>query len=131
MTASTISMVKTLQLELPYPQGSGNHSVRHGGGRHYLTPEAKAYRAAILDIVNPRGKRVALTGPLKVDYLFAPPDLRVRDSCNALKVFKDALTLAGFWVDDSNRVLIDEHVRWTDPVPGGAIFITVSPFEKE
>lgn len=40
-------------VELPYPGHTGNTSVRHGGGRHYLTPEANAYRVQVASAVNP------------------------------------------------------------------------------
>jgi Holliday junction resolvase RusA-like endonuclease len=41
------------------------------------------------------------------------------------KVVADALTKAGFWKDDSNKVLTRETFEWTPPTPGGAIGLTV------
>ena len=117
-----------VELELPYPNHTGNHSVRHTrSGGHYLTKEAEAYRLAVSLLVSP--SRVApkmLAGPLRLDWLIAPPDLRARDVDNLFKVVCDALTRCGFWVDDSNKVITHGAWQWTDPVPGGSIFLTAS-----
>jgi len=109
-------------LELPYPGGSGNHSVRHAGGSHYLSDEAKAYR--VLVALACRHVR-PVVGPLCLDWLIAPPDKRARDIDNLFKVVCDALTHAGFWPDDSNKVITQGAWQWAAPVPGGAIFLTV------
>lgn len=121
-----IEMSVLANFELPYPGHTGNKSVRHGGGRHYLTKEALAYRVQVASAVNPTGRLKPLPGPLHCDWLIAPPDLKARDIDNLLKVVKDALTKAGVWADDSNRVLPAGSWLWTDPVPGGRIFLTLS-----
>jgi Holliday junction resolvase RusA-like endonuclease len=41
------------------------------------------------------------------------------------KVVGDALTRAGLWTDDSNKVLRREVFDWTDPEPGGQILLTL------
>ena len=120
----------TIELSLPYPP-SGNHSVRHAaGGRHYLAASARAYRGAVLVAVAGRGlgsfaRRGALQGPLALSWLLLPPDARARDSDNVMKAVRDALTKAGVWVDDSNRVIRREVIEWSDPVPGGRVELTI------
>lgn len=121
----------TFTFELPWPAVTGNHAVKHTrAGGHYKTPPAKAYEALVAQIVASMGMgsligRKALGGPLSVSWLLAPPDRRARDVDNVRKVAADALTLAGFWKDDSNKVLVREAFEWTEPTPGGAIGLTV------
>lgn len=125
MSALAITMMlSTLQLELPYPTGTGNHSVRHTrSGGHYVTKEAQAYRDLVSLAV--RGRR-APPGALSVAWCFVPPDRRARDADNLLKVVKDALTRCGFWADDSNRVIRQGSWEWAEPVKGGAILLDVT-----
>lgn len=114
-------------LELPYPSHTGNHSVRHTrGGGHYVTKEAEAYRLMVSLKASPgRMAPRMLAGPLRLEWLIAPPDRKARDVDNLMKVVCDALTRCGFWVDDSNKVLKHGSWQWTDPVPGGSILLTV------
>ena len=121
----------TYQFELPFPKVLGNHAVKHSrAGMHYKVPEAKAYEAVVAQIVASMGMgsltgQKPLAGPLIASWLFAPPDNRARDLDNVRKVVADALTRAGFWVDDSCKVLVRESFEWTPPMPGGAIGLTV------
>jgi crossover junction endodeoxyribonuclease RusA len=118
----------TVQIELPWPAVTGNHAVKHTRtGGHYKTPQAKAYEAAVAAIVVELGLGYAQTlkGPLRADWLLAPPDRRARDLDNVRKTAADALTKAGFWADDSNKVLIEERFVWTTPEPGGVLLLTV------
>lgn len=114
--------MKTTSIELPYPAGSGNHSVRHTrSGGHYLTAGTLAYRLAVKAAV---GLARAPDGPIQADWVISPPDRRARDFDNLMKVVKDALTLAGFWGDDSNRVIRGGSWVWCEPTKGGAITLT-------
>lgn len=118
----------TYQLELPWPTVTGNHAVKHTRtGGHYKTPQAKAYEAAVAAIVVEAGLGYAQTlkGPLTASWLLAPPDRRARDLDNVRKTAADALTKAGFWADDSNKVLVEERFVWTTPEPGGVVLLTV------
>lgn len=109
------------QVEIPYPGHTGNSSTRHANGKHYLTREAIAYRWAVAAAV---GRVVPLAGPFSVDWLIAPPDRRARDADNLHKVCGDALTHAGWWVDDSNKVIVSGRWKWTEPIKGGRIMVT-------
>ena len=130
-TNKTSERLLTYQIELPWPAVTGNRAVRHTrSGGHYKMPQAGAYEAAVALIVAGQGVggqkgRKGLVGPLNAFWLLAPPDRRARDIDNVRKVVADALTRAGFWTDDSNKVLRRESFEWTDPVPGGRIALTV------
>lgn len=121
----------TFEFALPWPAVTGNHAVKHTRtGGHYKTADARAYEGVVAQIVaamgmgNLLGKK-PLGGPLVVSWLLSPPDRRARDVDNVRKVVADALTRAGFWADDSNKVLVEEHFVWTDSMPGGEISLLV------
>lgn len=114
------------QIELPYPEHSGNQATRHSRGQHYTTDATQMYRAQVLQTALRLGLHErALSGPLEVDWLVAPPDTRARDEDNLRKPVQDAVTKARIWADDSNRVIRRSTFTWTDPVPGGAILLTI------
>jgi crossover junction endodeoxyribonuclease RusA len=121
----------TYEFSLPWPKATGNHAVKHTRtGGHYKTNEAKAYEAMVAQIVAGMGMgsllgKNPLGGPLSVSWLLSPPDRRARDIDNLRKVVADALTKAGFWVDDSNKVLTRESFEWSDSTPGGEVSLLV------
>jgi crossover junction endodeoxyribonuclease RusA len=116
---------RTYVIRLPYPPVSGNRMSRAGRGRHYTPPVVRDYRDRVAAEVRSLGLRCQLPGPLRVEYTVAPPDRRARDADNVIKMVNDALTLAGFWLDDSNRVLVEYSYRWLDPLPGGSVVVEV------
>lgn len=118
---------KTIELELPWPP-TGNSSTRHTRtGGHYKTAKAVSYRAAVAQLLGWKGLGTdPLKGPLKVEWLLAPPDRRSRDVDNARKEAADALTIGGLWADDSNKVIREERFIWTEPEPKGKIFLTIT-----
>ena len=121
----------TYEFELHWPKVLGKHATKHTRAvGNYKVPEAVAYDALVGQIVASMGmgrltSQKPLGGPLSVSWLLAPPDNRARDVDNVRKVVADALTKAGFWKDDSNKVLTRETFEWTLPTPGGAIGLTV------
>lgn len=116
-------MTHSLAIELPYPTTSGNHSVKHGARGHYLTQGTLAYRLAVAQAL---AGRQAPSGPIRTDWLLAPPTLARRDFDNVMKVVGDALTQAGFWGDDSNRILRAGSWAWAPPCKGGRLLLEVS-----
>ncbi len=118
---------RTIEIELPWPP-TGNTATRHTrSGVHYKTDKAKSYRAAVAQILGWKGLGGAkLKGPLTVAWLLAPPDNRSRDVDNARKEAADALTLGGLWVDDSNKVIREEHFVWTDAIKDGKVLLTIT-----
>lgn len=127
----TSELALTYEFQLPWPKVLGNHATKHTrAGGHYKVPEAVAYDALVGQIVASMGmgrltSQKPLDGPLSVSWLLGPPDSRARDVDNVRKVVADALTKAGFWKDDSCKVLVREAFEWTKPTPGGAIGLTV------
>lgn len=114
---------------LPYPTTSGNHAVKHGAGRHYRTTDAGSYRTRVkfeLSKMGMAGSRWRPITKLRVKLALCPPDEKARDIDNVLKELCDALTKAGFWVDDSNRVIRSLQVDWLPALDHGAVHVTVS-----
>lgn len=122
-----------LSIILPYPPAgaTGNHAVRHGKRGHYLSDAAQTYRAQVnIALAQQHGKR-RLEGPLVAEWRFFPPDRRARDSDNVRKTLADALTMAGLWVDDSNRVIRREVFEWGDVVKGGKVELRILAYNDE
>lgn len=120
-----------ITLELPYPPYSGNSATRHANGAHYRRPESNRYRGLIRMLIASQRLDLGLSGPLQVDWVLAPPDRRARDQTNVLKEVEDCLTAAGLWVDDSNKIIKRTTVEWTEPVKGGAILVTLRPYQSQ
>lgn len=127
---SKIQTQLVYQLELPWPGATGNRQARHGKHGAYLNPAVARYRALVAQKAAAQGwggwdARKALTGPLDLELLLAPPDRRARDADNVAKVLCDSLTHAGVLTDDSNKVVRRLTIEWTDPVKDGAIMVTI------
>lgn len=128
--------VITHGLDLPWPP-SGNVQARHTKtGGHYLNPKIAAYRSAVGRLLADQGwgkgeVRKPLQGPLELLVVAAPPDRRATDADNRLKCLLDALVHGGMLADDSNRVIRRLAWEWCDPVPGGAVWLTVSPIRSK
>lgn len=115
-------MGNCLNFEMAYPP-TGNTSVRHAGGAHWLSPKAKAYFGVTRFDLMRQGVAVGLEGRLRVEVMISPPDKRARDLDNIWKVAGDACTRAGVWQDDSQ---IDWLVlRRAEPVKGGRVQVSV------
>lgn len=129
--ATQTELETVIVFELPWPPVTGNQAVRHTGwGVHYKTAQSRRYETLVAQIVAGMGMgtlagKKPLSGPLIVSWLLCPPDARSRDLDNLRKVVADALTRAGFWADDSNKVIRREVFDWTSPERGGAIQLTV------
>lgn len=90
-----------MTIVIPFPYASGNHAWKHSKGRHYLTEKAKKYYWDVTYLCRAQNAVWRLEGSLEVEVMIYPPDKRKRDLDNVWKVAADALTKAGFWVDDS------------------------------
>lgn len=120
-------MENCLSFEMAYPP-TGNHSVRHAQGAHWLSPKAKAYFAVTRFDLSRQGVAVGVEGRLRVEVMISPPDKRARDLDNVWKVAGDACTRAGVWQDDSQ---IDWLVlRRGEPVKGGRVQVSVMVMEE-
>ena len=87
---------------LPYPP-SINRYWRYVSGRVLISKEGREYREKVNQAVNGavNGKRLLLSGRLKVEIEAYMPDKRRRDLDNLNKALLDSITHAGVWVDDS------------------------------
>ena len=117
-------VVEAFEIELPWPNRTGNRAVRHGGGSHYLSREAVAYRNAVRRALEAR--RLAdrgWVGPYQLELVLQPPDGRARDGDTLEKVLLDAIVKAGLLADDSNRVIQRVTREWTAPDKPGRILV--------
>ena len=119
-------------LELPFPPISGSAYTRHARRGSFITkykvPKAIAYIKDIREAAERAGKAdLMLPGPLDIEIEITPPDLRARDADNVMNLFLDAVTSAGVWVDDSNRVIGKTTISWRPKVKGGSITLTLKP----
>lgn len=120
-------MGRSFLLHLPYPPVSGNHATKHTrSGRHYTTDAAREYATAVAEEAHRVGMAgLKLHGPLRVIYRAHPPDLRERDSCNVMKISKDAITGANVWINDSNKVITREEFEWHHVTPDGLLSVWI------
>ncbi len=118
-----------VRIELPYPP-SLNRYLRHVRGRTVLSAEAKSYRQQAAWLARQEGFRAPIAGQVVVRAVLRPKKPlragkglpRCIDIDNGLKVALDALN-GVVWVDDSQ--LVDLRITRGEPVPGGALDVTV------
>jgi crossover junction endodeoxyribonuclease RusA len=111
------------KLALPFPP-TGNHSVKHGGGKHYLTADAKAYLAKVRSIVMCSAADNFIDNEIRVVCEVFPPDNRRRDLDNTWKTLADALTHANVWKDDSQ--IVDLRLVRGEVREGGMVTVEVT-----
>jgi crossover junction endodeoxyribonuclease RusA len=116
--------MSAVSVVLPYPTPSGIRHVRHSRAGHYLTAAALVCRAAV-EIA--RAGRRAPAGLLLVRAELVPPDRRARDIDNVMKPLKDAITKAGFWQDNHNRVIVAGGWSWAAPGRGENVTVIAAP----
>src|SRR5690606_18925410 len=93
-------------------------------GRHLISEKGRNYRKAAIAEVHRQYKGGPLTGRLEVHLVLYPPDRRKRDIDNYCKGLFDALSHAGFWVDDEqiDRLTIIKGL----PEKGGSCLLEVT-----
>ena len=90
-----------LEFILPWPP-SVNTMYATFQGRRILSRKGREYHRTVAALLlRDFGKLQPLTGRLRVERLYFPPDQRRRDISNLSKAIDDALTKAGIWIDDS------------------------------
>ena len=108
-------------LSLPWPP-SANRYWRHFGNRVLVSREALNYKKQIC-LLGLFWKRRCLTGRLSVLIQAFPPDKRVRDLDNLLKVTLDSLQSANFFENDSQ---IDKiTLERMEQRKGGQLLVTI------
>lgn len=110
-------------LELPYPP-TNNTYYRNLGSRTIISAKGRKYSADISKLL---AGRTPIEGRLCVGIEAFPPDLRKRDLDGVFKGLLDALTKAGFWVDDEQ--IDDLRIVRKNKVIGGKVVVRVSIIE--
>ena len=113
-------------IELPYPP-SNNRYYRHNRGRTHISAEGKAYRDAVAEIIKLMLLDIETPLPLRLRIECHMPDRRRRDLDNLQKAAFDALTKAGFWLDDSQ--IVDYRVIKMPVLKGGKLVIKITELE--
>lgn len=93
-------MLKELTLTLPYPNlCSVNGMYKRKGKKVFLTEEAKAFKDEVYYLLFRRqgfGK-----SKISIEIIIYPPDNRIRDIDNILKITFDSMQYAGMYNNDS------------------------------
>ena len=115
------------EFNLPYPPTVNHYHqpVRHGRGVRIIKgAKARAYQAeAVAALVAAGLDGEAIAGPVKVTITLNPPTLASYDVDGRPKGVLDALTAAGFWLDDSQvqSMTVEKGVK----VKGGNVVVKV------
>ncbi|NDJ59425.1 RusA family crossover junction endodeoxyribonuclease [Enterobacteriaceae bacterium 4M9] len=115
------------RITLPWPP-SNNRYWRHSRGIHYISDWGKRYRKAVIEIISKKQLDQKITPRLKITIHAAPPDHRKRDLDNLPKAVFDALTSAGFWLDDSQ--IDDMRIKRCQVVNGGQLVLVVTEISE-
>lgn len=119
--------MNTYRISLAWPP-SNNRYYRHNRGRTHISTEGKQYRDMVADVIKQEMLDIGLTSQLKVRIECHMPDRRHRDLDNLQKAAFDALTKAGFWVDDVQ--VVDYRVVKMPVVKGGRLELTITELES-
>ncbi len=112
------------EFDLPFPP-SVNAWKTPFRNRMILSKRGREYRAAVAaELVRLGLHGEGLDGDLAVSITLNPPSLRRYDVDNFTKSLFDALTAAGFWLDDSqvSRMTVEKGEK----VAGGAVKISIT-----
>lgn len=115
--------MNTYRFSLPWPP-SNNRYYRHNRGRTHISAEGAAYRRKVADYIAEQMLDIKTPERLRVRIDCWMPDRRRRDLDNLQKAAFDALTKAGFWLDDSQ--VDDYRVVRKGVEKGGRLEITVT-----
>ncbi|HFT7677541.1 TPA: crossover junction endodeoxyribonuclease RusA [Citrobacter braakii] len=119
--------MNTYRISLAWPP-SNNRYYRHNRGRTHISTEGKQYRELVADVIKQEMLDIGITSPLKVRIECHMPDRRRRDLDNLQKAAFDALTKAGFWMDDVQ--VVDYRVVKMPIVKGGRLELTITDLES-
>lgn len=120
--------MNTYSITLPWPP-SNNRYYRHNRGRTHISAEGQAYRDNIARIIKGSMLDIGLAMPVKIRIECHMPDRRRRDLDNLQKAAFDALTKAGFWLDDAQ--VVDYRVVKMPVTKGGRLELTITELGNE
>lgn len=118
-----------------YPWKSNAHYwlvtnlYRHNRGRTHVSAEGQAYRDNVARIIKNAMLDIGLAIPVKIRIECHMPDRRRRDLDNLQKAAFDALTKAGFWLDDAQ--VVDYRVVKMPVTKGGRLELTITEMGNE
>jgi len=117
-------MASDYEIELPYPP-SVNGYWRNFKGRQIISKRGRDYRKeAIAHLENIGLAGEGLDQRLHVSVIIHPPTLRKYDIDNWCKAPFDALTHAGFWLDDEQ---VDSlRVKKAHKIKGGLLKLAIT-----
>ena len=118
----------TYSITLPWPP-SNNRYYRHNRGRTHVSAEGQAYRDNVARIIKNAMLDIGLAMPVKIRIECHMPDRRRRDLDNLQKAAFDALTKAGFWLDDAQ--VVDYRVVKMPVTKGGRLELTITEMGNE
>lgn len=114
-----------MEIELPWPP-STNQYWRRSGCRMHISPQARKY----IDLVCALSfsiKKTTLKNRVSLNIQAFPPDKRIRDLDNLLKVFIDALVKANFLLNDGQIDCI--HIERKNVVPSGKMIVSIKEWK--
>lgn len=116
-----------VELTLPFPPSVNRYwrapTTGKLAGRHLISEAGRNYRREAIAMIRDQYKGEPLSGRLEVTLILCPPDRRKRDIDNYCKGLFDAMSHAGFWLDDEQ---IDRLTIIKDaPQKGGQCFLEV------
>ena len=114
------------RISLPWPP-SNNRYYRHNRGRTHISTEGRAYRDRVAQIIKDGMLDIVLAKQVKIRIECHMPDRRRRDLDNLQKAAFDALTKAGFWLDDQQ--VDDYRVKRMPIIKGGKLELTITELE--
>jgi crossover junction endodeoxyribonuclease RusA len=112
-----------ISFELPFPP-SNNTYYRKVNNRVIISKKGREYRKRVKQCISLYGLNMSpIDYKMLVSVELHQPDLRTRDSDNFSKAMYDALTKAGFWLDDS--LVIESRFRLMpkNDDPRAALFV--------
>ncbi|SMG61743.1 crossover junction endodeoxyribonuclease RusA [Cedecea sp. NFIX57] len=115
-------------LKLPWPP-SNNRYWRHSRGRHFISDWGKRYRKEVIEIIQAAKLDINITPRIRITIHAAPPDNRKRDLDNLPKAVFDALTSAGFWLDDGQ--IDDMRIKRCQRHKGGMLWLVMHEIDGE
>ena len=120
--------MNTYNITLPWPP-SNNRYYRHNRGRTHISAEGQAYRDNVTRIIKNAMLDIGLAMPVKIRIECHMPDRRRRDLDNLQKAAFDALTKAGFWLDDAQ--VVDYRVVKMPVTKGGRLELIITEMGNE
>ena len=120
--------MNTYSLTLPSPPRN-NRYPRPNRGRTHSSAEGQAYRDNVARIIKNAMLDIGLAMPVKIRIDFHMPYSRRLDLDNLQKASFDALTKAGFWLDDAQ--VVDYRVVKMPVVKGGKLELTITELGDE